>query len=646
MSIETNLVITGLTNRIMLQGCTLDRNETNPPLDRRHSHNPFVPRQVEVRTGLLPPQRKEWIDLKPKQVEVGSLKEGTVTSVSKYFIMILLDEDVDTIDLISEQLKGYLMERRSKMNRPKPGFLGACFIDNRWLRARIIGSFEMELVDVGKICTFCDKQGNSLHELFFINHWPEVSQWTELSIKLTVESFTGGARKFLTSYQREQLHEQLVGKPFAIRFIAPINSLPNSVKLFPLQQIDGADLVKHIPVKNIPEAPLSDVMIVDHVGKSKDGVFYGQISGSYPVVAELSKMGGMYKEEKGLGINAVTMERGQYVVWRPKFKNFGRFRRVVITGESDDGFYYEGRFVDTGEVAKLRINESFVMVKPFDKYPAQSIRFILSENAAEPKIGKATSLKMYMESRNDDGVFVVSRYDVLGGEPASAKVPESVELDWDEEGSRKSLVGSDQTVPVGELRPASGASSSDCKLSTILEQQSVESFLAHESEFSQDSLTSIDEEFEPSFYEVDGKRSYPKESNGTESDPNEQLEDFGDEIADLDLQRDVKLVLETILQQVEFQSQVVESDQEGSTLQSMEDTLVDLGLPQAVTEVLVDAGSAPGFAVDLMDLELDESPRSRVNSNLDILTGNDDKENDPDSTGTSNAGTSGDLIDC
>lgn len=593
-------------------------NQGNRSVDRIS----FIPRQVEMKTERVrkPPVMPE---LRPKLLDVGSLKKGMVTSVNKHNLMIQLVEDIPNIDIISEQLKGYLAEHRSKVKRPRPGFLCAVEIDGRWLRASVIGYYEMQLVDIGELLVYANRSGNLLYDLYFIDHWPDLNKWPEMAAAISIESFTRGTKGFLTRHQCLELRHKLVNKPFIFDVVSSNNG-QFSVQLIPFQVLDGEEYVTHKLVTEIPEVklPSSGLTVLNWVGKNSDGIYFGQVENGGPVLIELSKMGEIYQEEPKLRINAVEMKRGQFVVWRTKSKGSDRYRRMVITGESDDGVFYEGRSIDTGEVMKLRIADSFKMIKPFDTFPCQSASFKLADELPEPQLqGKTKSLKVYFDSKDENGVLIVKRYEIVGNavESRAFVAHQCVEEDWDE---------SEKKEPVIDHRSSSAASSSACKMSTIYEASN-ESFADHELECSQETLPSINQEddFEPSFYEVDDeKRNYPTD----------QLEDFGNEIAEMVAQQDVKFVLESIV------SQLVHGETKQAGL--LEGTLVDLALPVAPPfQVLVDIGSLPTASIDLMDMELNEAPRSRSNSNFDILTGNENLELN-DSAAVINE--RGDLIDC
>ena len=137
------------------------------------------------------------VQLTTKQLEVGLYKKGIVTSVNKYDIRIRFDEDNDEIDLISEQLKTYLLQYHARVKRPRPGGLCAVAIDGHWLRAKVISFYELVLVDLGKYVVYSDNSGNLIHDLYFIDQWPQLNQWPELSTSVSIEA--GGDQRLVAA---------------------------------------------------------------------------------------------------------------------------------------------------------------------------------------------------------------------------------------------------------------------------------------------------------------------------------------------------------------------------------------------------------------------------------------------------------------
>lgn len=609
------------------------QGSVNNSVSRPTNNFQFIPRQVELMPDSVMVHKRPELD--KRHFETGTLKKGIVTSVNKYELMIQLEEDAKLIDLLSERLGAYLSEYKVLIKFPKFGFLCCVLIDGKWLRAKITGHDRMELVDVGKLFYYRDRSGEVQHEIYFIDKWPELKRWPMLSSQISIESFSNGARKSLTYYLREKLTRELVGKSF----IFELNSLTSgelSAKFITHQVLDPKSMMEYDLVTAIPELPMPECgdIVVTHVKKLKDGCYSGRIEKSNSLVHYLSRqMSDFYSEEKGLGINAITMQRGHYVVWRVKQRDLTLYKRVVITGESDDGIFYEGRVIDSGEVGnKLRVSETFKMVVPFNQYPAQSLRFtVASGNPVLPE--SVSSVRIYSNSKNEDGTFIVDRYDIIepkndAGEDVPRKQPDSIqhtEIDWPLAELEKDESKKDET---GSIAESHASSSVDHPLSMILEG-SMESYAIHESQFSQETLPSIADEFEPSFYEIDEKRNYP----------NDEMESFGDEITQMVANQDVAAALESILHQV-VENQDRESQYPEMTRRN---TLVDVDLPVASSDVLVDLGCIPSTTVDLMNLPCDESPCQRASCSMDILTGDLEITEPIDSVSLE---ANGDLIKC
>lgn len=616
---------------VPISGQYTSKNENRP--DRRIS---FVPRQVGLKENV---RKKELVVFKPKQLQIGSLRKGVVTSLSKYTLFIQFNEDLEAVEIISKKIEAFLAMYQARISRPRPGFICAVMMEGYWLRATIINYYEMELVDVGKTHTYSDPEGNLLYDLYFIDHCKELTDQPVLTLKISVESLTNGTRKFLTKYHLEQFESQLVGKTFIFEVGPSSGPGSLSINILPYQSLNGVDMFKPGTVTSLVavDPPPTGYVTLNHVKKLKTGLFCGSMDTWREVISEVSKMGDIYADDKSLRVNAVKMKTGQFVVWRTQFKGQERFRRVIVTGESDDGFYYEGLLIDCGEILKLRISDSYIMVKPFDKYPPQSMMFTFA--CTEPVIQrKNVSIKVHIKSCNADGSLIVDHYEMTSTDQevvGMAKVMLSSEDNWNSSSEMNNVPPcgvDDQVVPrVAETRVSSAASSSECKLSVIYEE-SIESFAVHELECSQGSQTTLpsineDDDFEPSFYELEHDTNYP----------NHQLGGFGDEIADMVDRHNVKAVLEGIIQAV------VESLKSDEI--KVDETLLDLERPIERCNLLDDIGVVPALVVHLMDLGPDESPSSITNSNVDILTGSGQVEfQERDISAVLNTG--GDLINC